>query len=206
MLSKTEVAERYPDVAGEWVGGMLTDTDGRGEPFVAVPALARAAQKLGATVIENCAVRTLDVADGKVTGVVTESGLVKCNQVVLAAGAWSTFFASNQDQKLPQLAVRSTVARTSKAPDLGLPNVSSPGLTMRRRDEFRSEGRVAVSKDLASTAQLVAILLGSVSNNDERSLVALRNRSTFTRYCPLSSRSNAPASRKKLKRIMFALP
>ncbi len=135
MLSKAEIAQHYPDVSGDWVGGMITDSDGRGEPFVAVPALARAAQRRGAEIIENCAVRTLDTAAGEVAGVVTEKGRVRCRQVVLAAGAWSTFFAGNEKQKLPQLAVRSTAARTTPAADLGLPNVSSPGLTMRRRQD-----------------------------------------------------------------------
>ena len=135
MLSKAELTERYPDASGDWIGGMITDTDGRSEPFVAVPALARAAQRNGAAIIENCAVRTLDVTGGQVDGVITENGPVKCKQVVLAAGAWSTFFASNEGQKLPQLAVRSTAARTTPAPDLNLPNVSTPGLSMRRRDD-----------------------------------------------------------------------
>ncbi len=135
MLNPAEIEDLYDDVSGNWVGGMITDTDGRGEPFVAIPALARAAQREGAAVVENCAVRTLDIADGKVCGVITEHGTVKCQQVVLAAGAWSTFFAANEGQKLPQLAVRSTAARTTPALDLNLPNVSSPGLSLRRRDD-----------------------------------------------------------------------
>ena len=59
LLSADEVRGLAPHLVGDWVGGMLTPSDGRGEPFVAVPALARAAQARGATVIENCAVRTV---------------------------------------------------------------------------------------------------------------------------------------------------
>ena len=68
--------------------------------------------------IEECAVRTLDVTDGKLAGIVTEKGQVKCNIAVLAAGAWSTYFAHNAGIDLPQLAVRCTVARTEVAPEL----------------------------------------------------------------------------------------
>ena len=135
MLSVEEIQSRYPGISGEWVGGMITDTDGRGEPFVAVPALARAAQRAGVKIIEQCAVRSLETEDGRVAGVVTEHGRVRCPQVVLAGGAWSTHFAANAGLSLPQLAVRSTVARTTPAPDVYGPNISSPGMCLRRRSD-----------------------------------------------------------------------
>ena len=72
MLSREELGERFSNVKANFVGGMVTETDGRAEPFVAVPALARAAREQGAVVIEACAVRTLDIENGEVSGVVTE--------------------------------------------------------------------------------------------------------------------------------------
>ena len=133
MLSPDEVRETVPGIEGRWVGGMLTPSDGRAEPFVAVPALARAVHRLGVSIVENCAVRTVETADGRVRGVHTERGAVRAERVVLAGGAWSTYFAANAGLDLPQLIVRSTVARTRPAPDYGLPNVAAPGLTLRRR-------------------------------------------------------------------------
>ena len=135
ILSAAEVAGRFPDVKGAFVGGMVTPSDGRAEPWLAVPALARAAQKQGAAVIENCAVRTLDLAGGRITGVITEKGRVACEQVVLAAGAWSTYFADNAGIDLPQLAVRSTAARTVTAPEHYGNNIYVPGLALRRRSD-----------------------------------------------------------------------
>ena len=133
MLSAREARETVPAVEGRWVGGMLTPSDGRAEPFVAVRALARAARGLGVSVTERCAVRTVETANGRVCGVGTERGPTRADRVVLAGGAWSTYFAANAGLDLPQLVVRSTVARTGPAPDHGLPNVSAPGLTLRRR-------------------------------------------------------------------------
>jgi glycine/D-amino acid oxidase-like deaminating enzyme len=133
ILTPTEIAERFPAIKGNFLGGMYTETDGRGEPFVAVPALARAARRAGAVIRENCAVRTLDIEGGKVAGVVTEAARIACSQVVLAGGAWSTHFARNTGITLPQLAVRSTVARTNPAPADSTPCFWSPGLAMRRR-------------------------------------------------------------------------
>ena len=146
LLTRDEIAARFPNISGKWVSGMITETDGRAEAFVAVPALARAAKAAGATIIEACAVRTLDQQGGRVVGVVTEKGRVRCDQVVLAGGAWSTYFAANAGADLPQLAVRSTVARTEPAPPLFSNNISTPGLSIRRRADG---GYTLASGDLA---------------------------------------------------------
>ncbi len=146
MLSKAELEELIPGAGARWLGGMMTPSDGRGEPFVAVPALARAARHAGALVIENCAVRTLDTAGGRIAGVVTEKGRVRAEQVVLAGGAWSSAFAANAGIDLPQLAVRSTAARTKPAPEHYARNISTPGLAMRRRADG---GYTVASGDIA---------------------------------------------------------
>jgi glycine/D-amino acid oxidase-like deaminating enzyme len=146
MLSPEDIARDYPDIKGNWVGGMVTATDGKGEPFVAVPALARAAQRSGVAIAEGCAVRTVDLEGGKIAGVFTEKGRVRCKQIVLCGGAWSTFFAANMGLSLPQLAVRSSVARTNPTEfDYG-PNISTPGLTLRRRSDG---GYTITSGDIA---------------------------------------------------------
>ncbi len=146
MLSASDLESRVPGLAGTWSGAMVTESDGRAEPFVAVPALARAARGHGAAVIEDCAVRTLDIEAGRVAGVVTEKGRVRTSRVVLAGGAWSTHFAANAGVTLPQLSVRSTVARTEPAPEIFNGNISGPGLCVRRRDDG---GYTVSSGDLA---------------------------------------------------------
>ena len=134
MLSTADLAQRFPNVDGAWLAGMETATDGRAEPSVAVPALARAAHAAGAIIIEDCAVRSLDIAAGRVAGVVTERGRVRCDRVLLAGGAWSNQFAANAGVDLPQLIVRSTAARTEPAPSAPYEtNLSTPGISIRRR-------------------------------------------------------------------------
>lgn len=153
LLTAEDIRTRYPHIAGpagggDWAGGMVTPSDGRAEPFLAVTALARAAERAGAVIVENCAVRTLDLVGGGVAGVVTEHGKIATDRVVLAGGAWSTHFAGNAGFDLPQLAVRSTVMRTGPAPEgeYDGPNVSSPGLALRRRADG---GYSVTSADLA---------------------------------------------------------
>ena len=135
MLTSAEVDELITDNQGQWRGGLYTASDGRAEPFKAVPALARAAQRLGCKITENCAVRTLDEHAGAVSGVITEQGTVKTQAVVCAAGAWSSAFARNLGIDLPQLTVRATVARTAPAPDVFAGNAASSDFAFRRRED-----------------------------------------------------------------------
>lgn len=82
-----------------------TPLDGRAEPQKATAALAEAARAHGATILTQCAVRGVETAAGKISGVVTERGPIACNTVVLAGGAWSRLFSGNMGIALPQLRV-----------------------------------------------------------------------------------------------------
>ena len=135
MLTRNEVGELLPGVAGAWIGGMATPSDGRSEPRLAVPALAHAAHRSGVAIVEHCAVRTLDLEGGRLAGIVTERGRVRCGSAVLAGGAWSGPFADNAGFGLPQLLVRATVMRTGPAAHSVRPNLSLGGLALRRRDD-----------------------------------------------------------------------
>ena len=146
LLSRDEASSVAADLNGRWVGGMLTASDGRAEPFVAVTALARAARKLGAAVIENCAVRALETQSGRVSGVLTERGGVKTDRVLLAGGAWSTYFAANAGLDLPQLMVRSTAGRTHAVAGPKIPNASMSGFGIRSREDG---GYTVATGDLA---------------------------------------------------------
>ncbi|MEM6760499.1 MAG: FAD-binding oxidoreductase [Pseudomonadota bacterium] len=116
MLSATEVKTLIPGLQDRYVGAMFTASDMRAEPWLAVPALAGIAKRAGARIIERCAVRTLDIAAGRVAGVVTEAGRIATSQVVLAGGAWSSLFLRAHGIALPQLSVRATVAALDAAP------------------------------------------------------------------------------------------
>ena len=135
ILSSTEVDALIKDKPGQWQGGIYTASDGRAEPFKAVPALAKALRECGGLIRECCAVRSVDVQAGKVGGVITENGRVKAQSVVCAGGAWSTLFMANQGVYLPQLSVRATVARTAPAPDIYGGNATLGEIAIRRRQD-----------------------------------------------------------------------
>lgn len=135
MLTSSEVDNLVKDKPGQWQGGMFTASDGRAEPFKAVPALAAALQKHGGLIRESCAVRSLHIEAGKVTGVITEDGHVRAQSVVCAGGVWSTLFLRNLGISLPQLAVRATVLRTADAPDIYAGNATIGEVSIRRRQD-----------------------------------------------------------------------
>ncbi|MFC5386208.1 NAD(P)/FAD-dependent oxidoreductase [Aquamicrobium segne] len=112
MLSMRETQAMLPNAAGGWVGAMTTPSDAMAEPFLAVPALARAASQDGVMIRENCAARALEITNGRLQGVITEKGHVKCDRVVVAAGAWSSLFLKPHNIQLPQLSVLSSVMQT----------------------------------------------------------------------------------------------
>ncbi len=133
-LSGKDVADLFSGQSNrQWIGGVCTPSDSRAEPWIAVPSVARLAHRSGAYIRENCAVRALDTAAGKLAGVVTEDGRVACEQVVLAAGAWSSVFARNHGIDIPQLVVRATVAQTCKLPAFATGNSADEQLAIRRR-------------------------------------------------------------------------
>ncbi len=86
MQSGAQVRAAISGAAAPWLGGLLTPSDARAEPWVAVPLLAEGAARRGAVIVENCAVRRLDRAAGRICGVITEAGRVACDQVVVAGG------------------------------------------------------------------------------------------------------------------------
>lgn len=133
LLTAAEVAAQLPGARGRWAGGMVTPSDLRGEPWAAVPALARLAAASGAVVREGCAVRALDLAAGRVAGVVTEAGLVRCSAAVVAGGAWSSLFLRAHGIDIPQLSVRATVVATGPVREVHDGAAVDEALAWRRR-------------------------------------------------------------------------
>ncbi len=135
MISGAELDRHVPGGAKRWKAAMYCATDGRAEPQKAAPAIATAAQRAGAVILTDCAVRGLDRAGGRVSAVVTERGRIRCNAAVLAGGAWSRRFLADLGITLKQLKVRSSCLRT--APIEGGPEAAfwcSKGAYRKRAD------------------------------------------------------------------------
>lgn len=135
LLSAKEIDALVPGGQGKWAGGIYTASDGRAEPTLAPSAIANAAIAKGVVIIENCAVRTLSLAAGRVNGVVTERGEIRCDQVLLAAGLWSRKFLGNLGVSLPTLPLVSSVIRTAPMEGPTEIAVGGPDFSFRKRKD-----------------------------------------------------------------------
>jgi glycine/D-amino acid oxidase-like deaminating enzyme len=133
LLTAGETVGMLKGAAAPWKGGLFTASDARAEPWVAVPTLAALAEERGVVIRESCAVRGLDLAAGRVAGVVTEAGRIACDHVVVAAGAWSRLFLGQVGISIPQLSVLASVAATEPMPEIFPGNAADDDFAFRRR-------------------------------------------------------------------------
>ena len=119
-LTAAEATERGRSTARDWKGGVFSPSDGVADPERAAPLIAQALVARGGTVLQGCAARGLDLAAGRVAGVVTERGTIRTPVVVLAAGAWASSFCRQYGIRFPQASIRSSIL--SVAPGAALPD------------------------------------------------------------------------------------
>lgn len=135
ILGGRELDQHAAGASGRWVGGMYTASDGRAEPHKAAPAIAHAAGRHGATILTACAVRGIERAAGRVSGVVTEHGTIRTSTALCAAGGWSSMFCRSLGVSVPQLKLTGIVARTVPGEKILDGCVFDPRIGIRRRDD-----------------------------------------------------------------------
>ncbi len=132
-------------------GALHTPSDSYAEPGRAVPAMARLAERHGAQILDGVAVRGLFRAAGRVCGVVTERGLVRCDAVILAGGIWSRTFLENEGLALPQLAIRASAMRTNAVPHISTSTFGASKASIRPR----ADGGVTIARAGAAEFDLI---------------------------------------------------
>jgi glycine/D-amino acid oxidase-like deaminating enzyme len=135
MLSAAEARGLTPGCEETWIGGVHCLNDGQAEPGLAAPRIAEAARRAGATLHQMCAVRGLDIRGGRVSGVVTEKGIIRSSAVLCAAGAWSSLLCRHHGIDLPQASIRATAFRTTAGPEVIEGGLATPNFVMRRRQD-----------------------------------------------------------------------
>lgn len=143
VLSAAELNTLIPDLRGDWLGGMYTESDGHAEPRKATQAFADAAKARGARIFERCTVLSIETTNGAVSGVQFEKrdgkltdpvrGTIRTGIVIGAAGAWTATLVRPLGLSLPQRWVRSTVARTTPVRRISDVGVWAPSVAFRQR-------------------------------------------------------------------------
>jgi glycine/D-amino acid oxidase-like deaminating enzyme len=151
LIGTEEIDRLLPGSARRWTAALYTPSDSSAEPELATAAIANAAQRAGAAVLEHCAVRGIEMSAGAVSGVVTENGAIRCSQVVLAGGAWTSLFCGNLGIRFPQLKILGSVM--SIAPIAGAPEPAAGAGNFAFRK--RLDGGYTVAQRNANVAEIV---------------------------------------------------
>ena len=101
-VDRDEAKERWPLMhADDVVGAVWSPDDGRVSPADLCAALAKGARTRGARIFENTAVTGILTRGGKISGVETEAGPVRCDAVAVCAGLWSRETAAMAGADVP---------------------------------------------------------------------------------------------------------
>jgi sarcosine oxidase subunit beta len=114
-----EVARRLPEAALDGVlGASFGPDDGRASPGAAVESLLAACRRRGVDVREGAGVTAIELAGGRVAGLVAGGEAIAAGVVVIAAGAWSAPVARLAGVDLPVEPHHRQAYRAAAAPGL----------------------------------------------------------------------------------------
>ncbi len=126
-LEPADVLRLEPAIAPDVLGGWLVHHGHRLAPAALTVALALMAVKEGATVRHHLPARALLTEGERVTGVVTDEGRIEADEVVVAAGPWSTSLLDPIGVRLPITGARGWLVRLAPPPGLLRHLVASAG-------------------------------------------------------------------------------
>lgn len=121
-LSRQEIQAKFPGLGPGAIAASWASEDGCGNPRLICPAFADAASRLGATVLEDCAVQDLS-ATGAGFRVTTDKGVFEAARVLNTAGAWGARLAARFGEHVPLEARGPQMGVTEPLPHRILPVV-----------------------------------------------------------------------------------
>jgi sarcosine oxidase subunit beta len=106
LLDRDAVREMYPyfdydNARFPIKGGLLQRRGGTVRHDAVAWGYARGADSRGVDIIQNCEVKGINIANGRVTGVETSRGTIRCKKLALAAAGHSSEVAAMAGLKLP---------------------------------------------------------------------------------------------------------
>ena len=119
IVTAEEIKSLYPLLqTNDLLGGSWVPQDGQASPVDVTAAYVKGARMHGARCLEGVKVTGIHSEDGRVTGVATELGDIRCDFVVNAAGMWSRELGRLAGVNVPLHACEHYYAHTEKIADL----------------------------------------------------------------------------------------
>jgi 4-methylaminobutanoate oxidase (formaldehyde-forming) len=101
-IGPDEIAKLWPMAeTSDLLRGFYVPIEGRANPYDVAMSLAKGARQGGATILEGVPVTGITRRADRVTGVVTDLGVIETEVVVLAAGIWSRQFGDTIGVRVP---------------------------------------------------------------------------------------------------------
>lgn len=126
-LERSDVLRLEPALSRDVLGGWLVDHGHRLAPAALTVALALMAGERGATVWHHLPARALIEHADRVVGVVSDDGPIEADEVVVAAGTWTTELLDPIGIRLPITGVRGWLVRLDAHANLLRRLVASAG-------------------------------------------------------------------------------
>lgn len=126
-LKAADVVRLEPAISSQVLGGWLVHHGHRLAPAALTVALALMAAERGATVRHHLPVRAVLEHRDRVSGVVTDDGRIDADEVVVAAGPWSSALLDPIGVRLPITGARGWLVRLDPTPGLLRHLVASVG-------------------------------------------------------------------------------
>ena len=116
VVSGTALRQRFPFFGPEVLGGSYSPLDGHANPRLAAPALARAARRNGATVVENCEILHVEKNGDDFCVTSSDGRTFRAPALLVTAGAWSSRFATQFGEPVPLTSHGPTMCVTEPVP------------------------------------------------------------------------------------------
>jgi sarcosine oxidase subunit beta len=119
VVSPEEIGELAPEVElSGIIGGTWCPRDGLVDPNSLLQGFVSNARRLGATLLTDARVTSIDVEAGRAVRVRSTGGVISAANIVIAAGPWSGQIGSLLGIKIPIEPIRRQIAVTGPIPDL----------------------------------------------------------------------------------------
>ncbi len=138
MISASEFGELEPNIQFDAeASAAYSPNDGAINPILATKKLLAAAEQLGATLRFPSELTDVVLANGRLTSVVTSTGSMQADRLVLATGAAPNLPKDIADIEIPQRSRPGVIAITESVPRRLHRIISAPGVHMHQRDDGR---------------------------------------------------------------------
>ncbi len=129
LLTPREALDLWPimDIS-DLVGAALLPTDGQANPSDITQSLAKGARMHGAKIFEGVAVEDILIKNGRVVGISTNHGKIRCEKLVNCAGQWSRQLGELSGVNIPLQSMQHQylITETMDSVPTGLPTLRDP--------------------------------------------------------------------------------